>query len=193
MSAEEKEKYTSGDYRFGLFGNNSTRLILIEDPCYQIGYNGSVAFLLYRHGSRVFVTRVLDGYYSRVDNSVGIDFAQFNGQQIIEVSTANSMLPSVRNYYFVIDPRTHRAVARKLFRKGNSFTNEIGSAMIVGEPSDLGLPPSSRDMEVISRNRLRPSFSVYSETFADGNGPKLNRTVYRWNGQYYVPQRARGR
>lgn len=192
LSVEEKEKYTSGDYRFGLFGNNNVRLILVADPCYQVGYNGSVAFLLYRYGGRVSVTKLLDGYYSRVDNSVRMDFANLNGRQIIEVSTANSMLPSVRNYYFVIDPGTHLAVPRKLFKTGKTLTNEIGSAMLVGEPSDLGLPPDSRDLEVISRHRLRPSFSVYTEAFAD-DGRKLKRTTYRWNGKYYEAQRVRGR
>jgi len=33
------------------------------------------------------VTHVIDGYYSRLDNSVGIDFAELNDQQIIEIST----------------------------------------------------------------------------------------------------------
>jgi hypothetical protein len=191
LSAEEKEKYTSGDYRFSLFGNNSVRLALIADPCYQTGYNGSVAFLLYRNGGRVFVTKVLDGYYSRIDNSVGIDFANLNGQQIVEVSTANSMLPSVRNYYFVIDPKTHRAVSKKLFPDGKTLTNEIASAMIIGEPSDLGLPRGSEDMEVISHHQLRPSFAAYSEDFGEGDGHKLKRTVYRWNGKYYATEKVR--
>jgi hypothetical protein len=66
LSAEEKEKYRSGDYRFGLFGNGSMRLVLLYDPCYQTGYNGSVAFLLYRTADKVYVTRLLDGYYSRI-------------------------------------------------------------------------------------------------------------------------------
>jgi hypothetical protein len=190
LSAEEKEKYTSGDYRFSLFGNHSLRLALLEDSCYQTGYNGSVAFLLYRNGGRVFVTKVLDGYYSRVDNSVGIDFANLNGQQIVEISTANSMLPSVRNYYFVIDPKTHRALPKKIFRDGKTLTNEIGSAMIVGEPGDLGLPRGSQDMEVISHNRLRPIINIYSEDFSAGDN-KLKRKDYRWNGKYYEPKRVR--
>ena len=184
LDAEEKASLTRGDYPISLFGNQSLRLIMVTDPCFQTGYNGSVAFLLYREGSRVFVTRVLDGYYSRVDNSVGFDVANFNGQQIIEVSTSNSMPPSVTDRYFVIDPKTHRAVPRKIFKVGRTLTNEISSAIILGEPAELGLPRNAQDMLLIRRNRLLPSFSTYSEVFG-GEGRRLKQTVYRWNGRFY--------
>jgi hypothetical protein len=184
LDAEEKASLTRGDYPIRLFGNQSLRLIMVTDPCYQTGYNGSVAFLLYREGSRVFVTRILDGNYSRVDNSVGFDFANFNGQQIIEVSTSNSMPPSVTDRYFVIDPRTRRAVPRKIFKVGRTLTNQISSAIILGEPAELGLPRNAQDMQLIRGNRLLPSFSTYAEVFA-GNGRRLKRTVYRWNGRFY--------
>lgn len=195
LTAEEKENYTSGDYGFRLFGNNSVRLVLLADPCYQTGYNGSVAFLLSREHSGVFVTRILDGYYSRIDNSVGVDFATLDGRQIIEVSTANSMPPWATNYYFVIDPRTHRAVPRKIFRKGRTLTNEISSALILGEPEDFGLPRDAKDLQVIDRNRLLPSFSSYSDTFAAGDvdARKLKRTVYHWNGRFYAEAKVHSR
>ena len=185
LDAEEKASLTRGDYPISLFGNQSLRLIMVTDPCYQTGYNGSVAFLLYREGGRVFVTRVLDGNYSRVDNSVGFDFANLNGQPIIEVSTSNSMPPSVKNYYFVIDPKTHRAVPQKIFKMGRKLTNQISSAMILGEPTELGLPRNAQDMQLIRRHRLLPSFSTYTEVFV-GDGRKLKRTVYRWNGRFYA-------
>lgn len=188
LDAEEKASLTRGDYPISLFGNQSLRLIMVTDPCYQTGYNGSVAFLLYREGGRVFVTRVLDGNYSRVDNSVGFDFANFNGQQIIEVSTSNSMPPAVKNYYFVIDPKTHRAVPQKIFKVGRMLTNQISSAIILGEPTELGLPRNAQDMQLIRRNRLLPSFSTYTEVFA-GEGRRLKRTVYSWNGRFYVNAR----
>ena len=63
--------------------------------------------------------------------------------------------------------------------------------MIVGEPADLGLPSGSSDMQIISRHRLRPSFNVYTEDFSGGTDLKLKRTVYRWNGKYYVTTKAR--
>src|SRR5258706_11227381 len=185
LDAEERASLTRGDYPISLFGNQSLRLIMVTDPCYQTGYNGSVAFLLYRYGGRVFVTKVLDGYYSRVDNSVGFDFANFDGQQIVELSTSNSMPPAVTNHYFVIDPETHRAVPEKIFKVGRKLTNQLSSAMILGEPAELGLPRNAQDMQVISRHRLLPSFSTYQETF-EGNVRKLKRTVYRWNGRFYA-------
>jgi len=185
LEAEEQASLTRGDYAISLFGNQSLRLIMVTDPCYQTGYDGSVAFLLYREGGRVFVTRVLDGNYSRVDNSVGFDFANFNGQQIIEVSTSNSMPPSVKNYYFVIDPKSHRAVPEKIFKAGRTLTNQISSAIILGEPTELGLPRNAQDMQLIRRHRLLPSFSTYTEVFAGDGRDKLKRTVYRWNGRFY--------
>jgi hypothetical protein len=185
LDAEERASLTSGDYPISLFGNHSLRLIMVTDPCFQTGYNGSVAFLLYRYGGRVFVTKVLDGYYSRVDNSVGFDFANFDGQQIVELSTSNSMPPSVTNHYFVIDPKTHRAVHERIFKVGRKLTNEISSAMILGEPAELGLPRNAEDMQLIRRHRLLPNFTTYQETF-EGNGRKLKRVVYRWNGRFYV-------
>jgi hypothetical protein len=184
LDAEEKASLSRGDYSISLFGNQSLRLILVTDPCYQTGYNGSVAFLLYREGSRVFVTRILDGNYSRVDNSVGFDFANFNGQQIIEVSTSNSMPPSVTDRYFVIDPKTHLAVPRKIFKVGRTLTNQISSAIILSEPGELGLPRNAQDTQLIRHNRLLPSFNTYAEVFG-GDGRRLKRTVYRWNGRFY--------
>jgi hypothetical protein len=121
------------------------------------------------------------------DNSVGFDFAIMNGEQIIEISTANNMTPSMTNYYYVIDPRTHKAVPKKLFKKGKALTNEIRSAMIIGEPGELGLPRGARDMQIISRHRLLPTFRTYEEAYVDGDsGSKLSRTVYHWNGRFYT-------
>ena len=62
LSEEEQEKVRLGDYAYDLFGNHSLRLALLPDPCYQTGYFGSNAFLLYRKAGKVFVTQVLDGF-----------------------------------------------------------------------------------------------------------------------------------
>ena len=49
LTDEEKEGWKRPrEYSFDLFGNHQFRLALIADPCYQAGYNGSNAFLLYR-------------------------------------------------------------------------------------------------------------------------------------------------
>jgi len=188
FSAEEKEGWKRGDYRFDLFGDHQIRLALISDPCYQTGYNGSNAFLLCKKNGKVFVTQVLNGYYSRVDNSVNIDLTKLNGRQLVEVSTSNSMLPEYTYYYFAIDPKTNKAVPEKLFQDGNKLTNGIYSAMLMSEPADLGLPKNAGELKIISGNRLAPTFSVYKEDDRgkiDDNGRKLRRIVYRWNGRFY--------
>ena len=192
LTEDEKEGWRRGDYSFDLIGNHQMRLALLPDPCYQTGYNGANTFLLYRKGGSVSVSQVLNGYYSRVDNSVGVDFANLNGRQLVEVSTANSMPPSLVYYYFEIDPRTNKAVPSKLFKDGKKLTNEIYSAMLMNEPGYLGLPKNATELAVIHNNRLAPTFSAYAEDDRgkiDSNGRQLRRIVYRWNGKFYAPGR----
>src|SRR5688572_18377987 len=71
LTEEQRRGFADGEYAFWLFGNDRIRLVLIPDPCYQTQYGGSNAFLLYRNAGKVFATQVLDGYFSRADNSVG--------------------------------------------------------------------------------------------------------------------------
>jgi hypothetical protein len=177
---------------FDLFGNHQIRLALIADHYYQTGYNGSNAFLLYRKNGKVFVTQVLNGYYSRADSSVDIDRAKLNDRQLVEVPTANSMPPSFVSYFFAIDPKTNKAVPENLFKDGNKLANEIHSAMLLSEPADLGLPKTAGELKIISGNRLAPTFSAYEEDDRgqiDDNGRKLRRIVYRWNGRFYPRSR----
>jgi hypothetical protein len=192
FTEEEKDRWKQGDYTFELFGNHQMRLALIDDPCYQSGYNGSNGFLLYRNGGRVFVSQVLNGYYSRIDNSVGIGFAKLSGGQVLfEVATANSMTPSLRSYFFVIDPKTNKAVPKKIFKEGGKLTNEIYSAMLMNDPADVGLPKDAEALKIFRGNRLAMSFSAYEEDERgriDDNGRKLRRIIYRWNGRFYSPK-----
>ena len=192
LTDDEKQDWKRGDYSFDLFGNHEFRLALIADPCYQTGYSGSNAFLLYRKNGNVFVSQVLNGYYSRVDNSVGIDFANVNGQQLVEVATANSMPPSLVSYFFVIDPKTNKAIPKQIFKDGGKMTNEIHSAMLMNEPADVSLPKSAEALKIISGNRLAQTFSAYEEDERgkiDDNGRKLIRIIYRWNGKFYARSR----
>lgn len=189
---EERDKWKDGDYSFDLFGNHQMRLVLVPDPCYQSGYNGSNAFLLYLKDGKVFVSQVLNGYYSRVDNSVGIDFANSNGQQLVEVATANNMPPSLVSYLFVIDPQTNKAVPKKIFKDGGKLTNQIYSAMLMNEPADVGLPKNAGALKIFSGNQLAQTFSAYEESERgkiDDNDRKLRRIIYRWNGQFYARAR----
>ena len=191
LTDDEKQRWKQGDYNFNLMGNHEIRLLLIDDPCYQTGFAGSNAFLLYRKQGKVFVSQVLNGYYSRVDNSVGIDFAGLNGQQIIEVSTANSMPPSMVYYYFTLDPVTNKAVPRKIFKEGNKLTNQIYSDMLLADPRDAGLPANASELNVIVKGRLAPSFSAYDANEhgrIEASGRRFHRIIYRWNGRFYSPR-----
>ena len=188
LTDDEKERWRQGDYNLNLMGNHEIRLALLDDPCYQTGFAGSNAFLLYRKEGKVFVTQVLNGYYSRVDNSVAIDFARLNGQQIIEVSTANSMPPSMVYYYFTIDPATNKAVPKNIFKEGKKLTNQIYSDMLLADPKDAGLPANASELNVIVNGRLAPSFSAYDANERgriEASGRKFHRIIYRWNGRFY--------
>src|SRR6185503_20597396 len=152
LTPEQRRNFLQGEYLFWLFGNDRIRLMLIPDPCYQTEYGGSNAFLLHRSGGKVVVSQVLDGYFSRADNSVGLAFARLNAEQIVEVSTGSGGLnPSLTNYYFAIDPRTNQAVPKNLFRDEHGPTNQISSAMLL-EAS--GAEP----LKVVRGNTLAPSF-----------------------------------
>jgi len=182
LAAAQRRAFTGGEYLFWLFGNDRMRLMLIPDPCYQTEYGGSNAFLLYRNGGRVFVTEVLDGYFSRADNSIGVAFAKLNGEEIIEVSTGSGGLnPSLTNYYFTIDPRTNQAVPKKLFKGDPGATNEISSAMLL---SADGAEP----LKVVRGSALAPTFVIYLDDERgkiDDNGRTLSRKLMRWNGKLY--------
>ena len=180
---ESNDAAVDGEYVFWLFGNERIRLVLIPDPCYQTEYGGANAFMLYRNAGRVFVTQVLDGYFSRADNSVRLDFAKRNGQEIIEVSTwSGGLTPSLTNYYFVIDPRTNHAVPKNLFRGAHGPTNEISSAML------FGATRAPEPLKIVRGQTLAPSFSIYIDD-ANGriedSGRTLTRKILHWNGTVY--------
>jgi hypothetical protein len=182
LSGSQRRAFTDGEYLFWLFGNDRIRLMLIPDPCYQTEYGGSNAFLLYRNSGRVFVSQVLDGYFSRADNSIGLAFAKLNGEEIIEVSTGSGGLnPSLTNYYFTIDPGTNHAVPKKLFQGDHGPTNEISSAMLM---SAGGAEP----LKIVRGSALAPSIVVYIDDERgkiDDNGRTLSRKLLRWNGKIY--------
>jgi len=183
LTRDQRRSFLNGEYAFWLFGNDHVRLVLIPDPCYQTGYGGANAFVLYRNGGRVTVSQVLDGYFSRADNSVTLGFARFGGEEIIEVATGSGGLtPSLTNYYFVIDPQTKQAVPKNLFRGDHGPTNEISSAML------FNATPAITPLKIIRGQSLAPSFIIYvdSENGAvDDNGRKLSRKILRWNGKGY--------
>jgi hypothetical protein len=193
LSEEEKHRFEGGEYYIRLMGNDRIRLVLASDPCYQTGFNGSNAFLLYRNAGKISVSQVLDGYFSRADNSVWIDWAALNAEQLVEIETSTGGLnPYITNYYFVIDRSSGKALPKNLFKDGRRLTNKITSAMILGEPDDAGLPAGSAALEIIKGNKLTRTFNVYeddAEGTIDDHGRSLKKIVYRWNGRFYVRTR----
>jgi hypothetical protein len=186
LTKEEKQKLNDGEYDLKVFGNHQMRLIMLRDPCLSTQYSGANGFFLYRHAGKVFLTQVLNDYASRVANSVDIDFATMNGEQLIEISTANSFPPSVMAYYFGINPKTNHAVPKKIFKEDNQLTNEIYSDMLMGDPKDFGLPKDATELNVIRNGRLAPTFSAYEQDEHGKIDGRLRRVIYRWNGKFYT-------
>ena len=189
LNAEQQERYDTS-YITLLYGNDRIRLLVLPDPCYQTEYNGANVFVLVRKGSNVFATEVIDGFFTRADNAVNIDFGMLENEEIIEVSTGTGGLhPELNNYYFSINPKTNRALPKKIFMGDNGPTNHINSALLMSDPEDFGLPADAVALKIIDKHKFAASFSTYEEVFDDGkiddNGRKLNRTVLKWNGKMY--------
>lgn len=184
LTPDQRKNFLGDDYLFWLFGNDHIRLVLIPDPCFQTEYGGSNAFVLYRNANRVVVSQVLDGYFSRADNSVNIGLAKLNAQEIVEVSTGSGGLtPSLTNYYFVIDPKTNEAVPKNFFHGDHGPTNQISSAMLFNDVRAAATP-----LKVIQGQALARSFIIYVDDpngKIDDNGRTLSRKVLRWNGNAY--------
>jgi len=184
LTAEQRHSFTSDEYLFWVFGNDPIRLVMVADPCYQTEFGGSNGFLLYHNGGRVVVSQVLDGYFSRADNSIGLAVAKLGTEEIVEISTGSGGLnPSLTNYYFAIDPHTRRAVPKNLFGGEHGPTNEISSSMLFGYG-----PGAPEALKIVRGSTLAPSFSIYIEDDKgriDDNGRKFVRKILRWNGKSY--------
>lgn len=189
LTKAENDQYRT-NYVINLLGNSNVRLVIASDPCYQTEYGGSVLFLVTRNSPTNIVTKALDGYFSRVDNSVTFDWADVPGEQIIEIGTGNSMPPSLEKLFFSLDLKTHRIQPKNLFKDGGEFSNKIYSDMLLSDPEDAGLPADAAELVVIRDHKLTPTFSTYTED-SDGkieaNGKRFNRSIFRWNGRYFEP------
>jgi hypothetical protein len=189
LTPAQRHDFLGGEYLFWLFGNERMRLVLLPDPCYQTQYGGSNAFLLYRNENQpprdhnsIVVTQVLNGYFSRADNSVGLAFAKLGAEDIIEISTGSGGLnPTLTNYYFTLNPHSKRAIPKNLFLGDRGPTNEITSAMLL---ETTGPEP----LKVFRGHTLAPTFIVYTDT-ENGklrdSGRTLSRQTLRWTGKLY--------
>src|SRR5260370_17242832 len=88
LTDEEKAHFTDRDYQFLLFGNQQIRLVLVRDPCYQTGYNGSNMFLLFRTDGIVFFIVIFDGIFFRINTFFNVAFYYFHTHQLIYVPTS---------------------------------------------------------------------------------------------------------
>ena len=191
LSEEEKERIRTGDFQHRLIGDNQFRLVIVFDPCYQTQYNGSNVFLLYRTHDKVFVSQLFNGYFTRIENSFGLDVGSLNGQPLIGVTSANEMPPRFIYYFFTIDPKTNKAVPQKLFKEGKRLTNKFESPMLFGA-STYGVGSDADVLTVMKDGRLKKSFVAFEEHERgkiDSMGQRLQRVIYRWNGRYYVRSR----
>lgn len=190
LNEVEKSQFEGGNYIFKLFGNNQFRAVIVSDPCYQTGFGGSNVFLLHWENGKVFVSQALDGFFSRADNPIFVNFAVSGNEQIIELETTSGGLnPTVTNYYFTIDPKTNRAIPKNLFLDDDGKpTYQITSNMLLEESENYGLPPNLDALQIIKNNRLAKSFDVFEDTgevFGEDNHRKFSRTIFEWNGKFY--------
>jgi hypothetical protein len=120
LTTDELNQFTDEEFQSKLLGNNRIRLVLVPDPCYQTYYNGANIFLLYKKGEKISVTEAIDGYFSRLPNSVSLKVFRLGADEVIEIETVNiwGMRPHYTSFYFVIDKITGKAVEVKLSGNG---------------------------------------------------------------------------
>src|SRR5436853_7744708 len=117
--------------------------------------------------------------------------AEHNGERLVMVETHTSdgfMPPTLYTTYafYAIDPRSHRAVPKKLFKETGKLTHEFRSDnyLFGGDNEDEKLADRWRAPEIIRNGRLSPRFTVYTPIKT-----RLARDTYVWNGKYYAHTR----
>jgi hypothetical protein len=188
LNQSERDEYV---YKIELYGDQTTRLVVVVDPC--IWYSSSTlnAYILQRAGDRVYATQVLDAYFTRRDYAVDMTLAEHNGERLVMVETHTSdgfMPPTMFTTYafYRIDPRSHRAVPKKLFQETGKLTHEFRSDnyLFGGDNEDEKLANRWHAPEIIRNGRLSPRFTVYTPIKR-----RLARDTYVWKGKYYAHTR----
>jgi hypothetical protein len=169
-----------------VYGDQSARLLVVRDPCVKYSYMTRNAFVLQRAVGRVYATQVLDAFYTRADPGVRAELGALNGETLIIVKTdfADGFSPpTLSGTYsvYVIDPRSHHAVPKKLFMEQGNLTNQFEYAQYLFEDEQLYKQWSAP--ELMRNGRLLPEFYVYSL-----NENKLTRDTYVWKHKYYALQ-----
>ncbi len=178
-------------YRTNIYGDDSTRLVMVADPCIWYSFGTLNAFILQRVGQRVYATQVLDGYFSRIDAPVNMLLANHNGEKliIIETDTYDGTMPPspfVTFEAYTISPRTHRAVPKSLFKEASKLTNRFGydSYVFGSDGPDERMASRWRAPRIIRNGRLAPRFTVYTLYKR-----RLLGSTYVWNGRYFALMR----
>lgn len=160
-------------------------------PVFFYSYQTLNAYILQRVGDRVYATQVLDAYYTRIDAAVDMTLAEHNGERLVMVETHTSdgfMPPTLFTTYalYTINPGSHRAVPKKIFKEKGKLTHEFRSDdyLFGGDNEDEKLANRWRAPEIIRNGRLSPQFYVYTPV-----KHRLARSTYAWNGRFYTWQR----
>ena len=177
-----------------VLGDESTRLILLLDPCVKYSYITQNGFILQRVGGRVYSSQVLDAFYSRLDPGVELQLARHNGKTVVVVETnSEPMMNTLFSTFHVysIDSGTHRAVPMKLFINGGKLTNEFEFDEYLFD--DEQTMRRWHAPQLVHNGRLSPRFTVYTmkkEQDQEANASsRFSRKTYVWNGRYYKPER----
>lgn len=184
MKDKEREEFADGVDSIDLFGDNRTRMVTVIDPCIRYSYQTFNGFILEDFDNRVFVTQVLDAFYSRADNAIDMRIAYSNGQRliVIQTDTLEPVTPPPYPYetytVYKIDPNTHHAVPFNLFRIRGIPTNEIEWDVYVG--SDDRLANRWKSPEIDRMGKFSKRFVTHTMP-----GTKLLTQTYTWNGRYY--------
>jgi len=187
LSKDESREF---NFSISLYGDHSTRLISVADPCIAYSYRTLNAYVLQRAGVRLVATQVLDAFFTRFDAALDMDMAMLDGERLILIERNEysggpvTMTTTVAAY--TINPRTHRPQPKKMFREGGKLTNEIAWESPPFFDFKGGTLPDDgwRAPLIVSRDRLAPRFRVAHPTKRG-----LRYTTYRWAGKYYQPAR----
>jgi hypothetical protein len=188
-------------------GDESTRFLVVPDPCVKFSYITRNAFVLQRADSRVYATQVVDAFYTRIDPGVEMELARQNGETLVIVQTTDEPTPTPEfsNYsirgigqstysIYAIDPATHHAKPKNLFMNGGKLTHVLFFEAYLLD--DEKLEKQWHSPELVHNGTLAPRFQVYSLTDNRGMEAKPLRKflveTYVWNGQFYAPQPKRG-
>jgi hypothetical protein len=184
----ENENHTY-DYSIYLYGDNRTRVLALIDPCIKFSYGTLDVYVLEHAGNRVAATQILDAFYTRFDASLYMDVAQLNGERLILVDRyahdggPTSIIATTAAY--TINPRTHRPIAKKIFRVGRKLTNEIEWEMPPFVHGGYSLPDEGwQSPEMVRNRKLASRFYIYYPTKRG-----VRRNAYVWTGKYYTRRR----